>query len=62
MSDLSAMRELNFLGSKEEPPNWSEKFLARAKHSGIIDVLLGKKQIQRLQKGLRRRQKKEEES
>ncbi len=45
MSDLSAIRVLNFLGRKEERPTWSEKFLAKAKRSGIKDVLLGKLQI-----------------
>jgi hypothetical protein len=33
------------LGRKEEWSTWSEKFLAKAKHSGIKDVLLGKLQI-----------------
>jgi hypothetical protein len=45
MSDLSAIRVLNFSGRKEEWPTWSEKFLAKAKRSGIKDVLLGKLQI-----------------
>jgi hypothetical protein len=31
-----------FSGSKDEWPTWSEKFLAKAKRSGIKDVLLGK--------------------
>ena len=45
MSDLSAIRVLNFSGRKDEWPTWSEKFLAKAKRSGIKDVLLGKLQI-----------------
>jgi hypothetical protein len=45
MSDLSAIRVLHFLGRKEEWPIWREKFLAKAKRSGIKDVLLGKLQI-----------------
>jgi hypothetical protein len=45
MSDLSAIRVLNFLGRKEEWPPWSEKFQTKAKRSGIKDVLLGKLQI-----------------
>ena len=45
MSDLSAIRVLKFSGRKEEWPNWSEKFLSKAKRSGIKDVLLGKLQI-----------------
>jgi hypothetical protein len=42
MSDLSTIRVLSFSGSKDEWPTWSEKFLAKAKRSGIKDVLLGK--------------------
>jgi hypothetical protein len=45
MSDLSAIRVLNFSGRKEECPTWSEKFLAKAKRSGIKDVMLGNLQI-----------------
>jgi hypothetical protein len=33
---------LSFSGSKDEWPTWSEKFLAKAKRSGIKDVLFGK--------------------
>jgi hypothetical protein len=42
MSDLSAIRVLSFSGSKDEWPTWSEKFLAKAKRSGIKYVFLGK--------------------
>ena len=42
MSDISAIRVLNFTGKKEEWSTWSEKFLAKARRSGIKDVLLGK--------------------
>jgi hypothetical protein len=42
MLDLSAIRVLSFSGSKDEWLTWSEKFLAKAKRSGIKDVLLGK--------------------
>jgi hypothetical protein len=45
MSDLSAIQALNFSGRKEEWPTWREKFLAKAKRSGIKDVLLGKLHI-----------------
>jgi hypothetical protein len=45
MMDFSAIWALNFSGRKEEWPNWSEKFLAKAKDSGIKDVLLGKVEI-----------------
>jgi hypothetical protein len=39
------VRVLNFLGRKEERPNWNEKCLAKAKRSRIKDVLLGKVEI-----------------
>jgi gag-polypeptide of LTR copia-type/Zinc knuckle len=42
MSDISAIRVLNFTGKKEEWSSWSEKFLAKARRSGIKDILLGK--------------------
>jgi hypothetical protein len=45
MSDLSTIRVLNFSGRKEDWPTWSEKFLAKAKRSGIKEVLLGKLHI-----------------
>jgi hypothetical protein len=40
MSDLSAIQVLSFSGSKDEWPTWSEKFLAKAKRSGIKDVFI----------------------
>ena len=45
MTDFSAIRVLNFSGRKEDWPSWNEKFLAKAKRSGIKDVLLGKVEI-----------------
>jgi hypothetical protein len=45
MTDFSAIRVLNFSGRKEEWPSWNKKFLAKAKRSGIKDVLLGKVEI-----------------
>ena len=45
MTDFSDIRVLNFSGRKEEWPSWNEKFLANAKRSGIMDVLLGKIKI-----------------
>jgi hypothetical protein len=45
MPGFSAIRILNFPGRKEEWPSWSETFLAKAKHSGIKDVLLEKVEI-----------------
>jgi hypothetical protein len=45
MTDVSAIGVLNFSGRKEEWPIWSEKFLAKAKRSGIMNVLLGKIEI-----------------
>ena len=45
MTDISAIRVLNFSGKKDDWASWSEKFLAKAKRSGIKDVLLGRVQI-----------------
>jgi hypothetical protein len=45
MTDFSAIRVLNFSGRKEDWPSWNEKFLAKAKRSGIKDILLGKVEI-----------------
>jgi hypothetical protein len=45
MTDFSAIRVLNFSGRKEEWPSWNEKFLAKAKRSGIKDELLGRVEI-----------------
>jgi hypothetical protein len=42
---ISAIRVLNFSGKEDEWPSWSEKCLAKAKSSGINDVLLRKVQI-----------------
>jgi hypothetical protein len=39
---LCAVRVLSFSRSKDEWPTWSEKNLAKARCSGIKDVLLGK--------------------
>jgi hypothetical protein len=44
-ANFSAIRVLNISGRKEEWPSWSEKFQAKAKRSGIKDVLLGKVEI-----------------
>jgi gag-polypeptide of LTR copia-type len=45
MTDFSAIGVLTFSGRKKEWPSWSEKFLAKAKRSGIKDVLLGRLEI-----------------
>ena len=45
MTDICAIRVLIFSGRKEDWPTWSEKFLAKAKRSGIKDVLLGKLKV-----------------
>ena len=42
MSDISAIRVLNLTGKKKEWSSWSEKFLSKARRSGIKDILLGK--------------------
>ena len=41
MSDIIAIKVLNFTGKKEEWSKWREKFLAKARRSGIKDILLG---------------------
>ena len=45
MTDISAIQVLNFSGSKDEWPTWSDKFLSKIKRSGTKDVLLVKTQI-----------------
>jgi hypothetical protein len=42
MSDISAIRILSFTAKKEEWSIWSEKFLSKARISGIKDILLGR--------------------
>jgi hypothetical protein len=42
MTDFSAIRILNFYRRNEELPTWSKKFIEKAKHSTIKDVMLGK--------------------
>ena len=42
MSDIKAIRLLNFTEKKEEWLAWSEKFLGKARRSGTKDILLGK--------------------
>jgi hypothetical protein len=42
MSDISAFIVLNFTGKEEEWSTWTEKFLAKARRSGIKDILLSK--------------------
>ena len=42
MTEFSAIPVLNITGKKEEWSSWSEKFLAKARRSGIKDILLGK--------------------
>jgi hypothetical protein len=45
MSGLRAIQVLSFSGIKDEWPTWNEKFLSKAKRSGIKNVLLGKIRI-----------------
>jgi hypothetical protein len=42
MSVVSAIWVLNFTGNKEEWSTWSEKLLAKARKSGIKEILLDK--------------------
>jgi hypothetical protein len=39
---MNAIRVITFCGKVEEWPNWSERFLAKAKYCGFKDLLLGK--------------------
>ncbi len=61
MSNSSAIRLLNFSGKTDEWPRWSEKFLAKAKRSGIKDVLLGKLEIPKTSDELEDKSEEEEE-
>jgi hypothetical protein len=57
MSDISAIRVLNFTGKKEEWSSWSEKFLAKARRSGIKDILLSKLTIPKTNDEMKKRMK-----
>jgi gag-polypeptide of LTR copia-type len=48
MTDLNTIRVISFCGKVDEWPNWSEKFLAKAKRYGFKDLLLGKLSIPKL--------------
>jgi hypothetical protein len=45
MTDLSTIRVIPFYGKSEEWNTWSEKDLAKARHYGFKDVLLGKVKV-----------------
>jgi hypothetical protein len=45
MTDISTICVIPFYGKSEEWPTWSEKFLAKSRHFGFKDVLLGKVKI-----------------
>jgi hypothetical protein len=45
MTDMNAIRAIPFCGKVEEWPIWRERFLAKAKHFGFKDLLLGKLSI-----------------
>jgi hypothetical protein len=42
MNDISAIRVLNFTGKKEEWSTLSETFLAKARRSRFIEILIGR--------------------
>jgi ligand-binding sensor protein len=48
-----------FFWEKDQWPIWSAKFLAKAKHSGFKDVLLGKVNIPKSDEEVNKRLKKE---
>jgi hypothetical protein len=39
---MNSIRVITFCGKVEEWPNWSERFLVKAKYCGFKDLLLGK--------------------
>jgi hypothetical protein len=45
MTDMNAIRVIAFCDKVEEWPIWSERLLAKAKHCGFKDLLLGKLSI-----------------
>jgi len=51
MSDLSTIRVIPFYGKSKECPTWSERFLAKARHCGFKDVLVGKVSIPKTREG-----------
>jgi hypothetical protein len=50
MSDISAIRVLNFTGKKGEWSTWGEKFLDKARRSGIKNIILDKVTISKTNK------------
>jgi hypothetical protein len=48
MKDMNAIRVIPFCGKVEKWPIWSERFLAKAKHCGFKDLLLGKLSISKV--------------
>jgi hypothetical protein len=47
MTDLSTIRVIPFYRMSEEWPTWSGKFLAKTRHYGFKDVLIGKVKVPR---------------
>jgi hypothetical protein len=45
MTDLNTIRVIPFYGKVDEWPIWSERFLAKSRHFGFKDLLLGKLSI-----------------
>jgi hypothetical protein len=62
MSDVIVTRVLNFTRKKEEWSTWSEKFLDKAKISGIKDILLSNVTIPKTNEEINEKTDKEESS
>jgi hypothetical protein len=45
MTDMNTTRVIPFYGKVDEWPIWSERFLAKSRHFGFKDLLLGKLSI-----------------
>jgi hypothetical protein len=60
MSDVRAIRVMDFTGKREEWSIWNEKFLAKARRPGIKDILLSKLIVPKTNEEINERQMKEE--
>ena len=55
MSDISAIRVMNFYRKEEKWHEWSDKFLAKKRRSGITDILLDKATIPKTNKEINKK-------
>jgi hypothetical protein len=51
MKNLSSISVIPFYGKSDEWPNWSDKFLAKAKLYRFKDILLGRSIIHKTNEG-----------